>query len=301
MAKSLSKEQINVNADLAVIGAKAFTEVEYRNDENAKKLENMKNGTYVSELTDPIDKISEYEILLHAVAKLRPTDTIKLLPKLIIKAVHASSTTDRQQAINQINALMPELGLQADAVTEIMKECKAQPLPISEVFETHLMEKLENAKDINATFIKKTTARVLGLDHKPLINQIADDRYLFVGMAHTCPECGHNESTNNLQTKIDTWVTYCHMIDKSINSMKTNFPTWDKMSTKQKNTYIKPWKSLTKVANMPELNMLIHFVENYGMNQGVLAKAKALLAQQLPNINTLEIAKAVTIRTSLNK
>jgi hypothetical protein len=91
------------------------------------------------------------------------------------------------------------------------------------------------------------------------------------------------------------------MIDKSINSMRTNFPTWDKMSTKQKNKYIKPWKSLTKVANMRELNVLIHFVENYGMNQGVLAKAKALLSQHLPNINTLEIAKAVTIHSSLNK
>jgi len=301
MAKLLSKEQINVNADLAAIGGKAFTELEYRKDENAKKLEAMKNGTYVSELTDPIDRISEYETLLHAVAKLRPTDTIKPLPKLIINAAHSLSTADPQQAINQINALILELGLQADAVAAIIKECQAQPLPISEAFETHLIEKLENAKDINATFIKKTTARVLGLDHKPLINQIADDRYLVAGMTDTCPECGHTESTNDLQAKIDTWVSYCHMIDKSINSMRTNFPTWDKMSTKQKNKYIKPWKSLTKVANMRELNVLIHFVENYGMNQGVLAKAKVLLAQHLPNINTLEIAKAVTIHSSLNK
>jgi hypothetical protein len=43
VAKQLSKEQINVNADLAAIGGKAFTELEYRQDENAKKLEAMKN------------------------------------------------------------------------------------------------------------------------------------------------------------------------------------------------------------------------------------------------------------------
>jgi hypothetical protein len=301
MAKPLSKEQINVNADLAAIGGKAFTELEYRTNEDAITLLAMKNGTFISELTDPIDRISEYQRLLHAVAKLRPTDTIKSLAKFIIDAAHPSSATDRQQAINKINTLAPELGLQVGAVIEIIKECKTQPLPISEAFETHLIEKLENAKDINAMFIKKTTARVLGLDHKPLINQIADDAYLLAGMTHTCPECGHTVDADDIQVKIDTWVLYCHIIDKSIVAMKREFPTWDKMPTKQKNKHIESWKLLTKVANIHELNLLLHFVENYGMNQGVLAKAKALLAQQLPNINTLEIAKAITIHSSLNK
>jgi hypothetical protein len=301
MAKPLSKEQININADLAVIGGKAFTELEYRTNEDAITLLAMKNGTFISELTDPLDKISEYETLLHAVAKLRPTNTIKSLVKFIIDAAHPSSATDRQQAINKINTLVPELGLQVGAVIEIIKECKTQPLPISEAFETHLIEKLENAKDINATLIKKTTARVLGLDHKPLINQIADEAYLLAGMAHTCPGCGHAVDADDIQIKIDTWVSYCHIIDKSIVSMKREFPTWDKMPTKQKNKHIESWKLLAQVGNMHELNLLLHFVENYGMNQGVLAKAKALLAQQLPNINTLEIAKAVTIYSSLNK
>lgn len=301
MAVPKSDIQKEINKDLAAVGGKAFEEYEYRDDKNAITLLAMKNETYVSEQIDPIDRISEYQRLLLTVAKQKPTKAMESLPKLIIDAVHTSSTTERQQAINQINALILELGLKTDTVVEIMKECKTQPLPISVAFESVLKEKLENAKDINASIIKKKTAQALGLHHQPLIDQIADDRYLFVGMTYTCPECGHTEFTNDLQAKIDTWVSYCHMIDKSINSMKTNFPTWDKMSTKQKNKYIKPWKSLTKVANMHELNVLIHFVENYGMNQGVQAKAKALLAQQLPNINTLEIAKAVTIHSSLNK
>lgn len=301
MAKPLSKEQINVNAELAAIGGKAFTELEYREDENAEKLSAMKNGTYVSELTDPIDMISEYEILLHAVAKKRPTNSIDSLPKLIINAAHASSTTDRQQAINQINTLIPALGLQAEAVAEIIKDCKAQPLPISEAFETVLKEKLENAKDINATMIKKKTAEALGLHNQPLIDQIADSAYLLTGMTYTCHECGHTIEADDIQAKIDAWVLYCLRVDKAVLAMKEFPKTWNKMNKKQKAEYLEPVKLIALAANNPTLNVILHFAENYGRHQSVRAQANALLVLQLPNITTFDIAKKVTNDTSLNK
>jgi hypothetical protein len=227
MAKVRSGIQKEINKDLVDMGGKAFSAEEYEDNDSAKKLLAMKNLTYVSALTDPLEKAFEYRNYIRSV-------------------------TQTSQA--------------------------------------HDVADIRNA-----------TTRTFGLHHKPLIDQIANSAYLLTGMTHTCPECGHTINSDDMQAKIDLWVEYCHIIDHSINRMKINFPTWEKMSKKQKNLHIKSWKSLAKVANMHELNVLIHFVENYGMNQGVLAKAKALLAQQLPNINTLEIAKAVTNLSSLNK
>lgn len=227
MAKVRSEIQKEINKDLVDMGGESFSAEEYEENEKAKKLLAMKNDTYVSTLTDPLEKAFEYQDYIRTVTK----------------------TTQ--------------------------------------------------AHDVTA--IRSATARVLGLHHKPLIDQIADISYLLTGTPYTCPECEHTTNANDMQAKIDQWVKYCHIIDQSINKMKITFPTWDKMSKKQKNLHIKPWKSLANVAKIRELNILIHFVENYGMNQGTLAKAKVLLAQKLPNITTLEIAKAVTIHTSLNK
>ena len=73
------------------------------------------------------------------------------------------------------------------------------------------------------------------------------------------------------------------------------------MKKKQQAEYLKPLKLIALATNDPMLNIILHFAENYGRNQGVRAQANALLAQQLPNITTYDIAKAVTIHTSLNK
>lgn len=301
MADKKSEIQKDINKDLALVGGEAFTEREYQNDKNAITLLAMKNETYVSELIDPIDRISEYQRLLLTAAKQRPTNAMDSLPRLIIDAAHPSSSTDRQQAINQINALILKLGLQTDTVIEIIKECKAQPLPISEVFQTVLKEKLENAKDINATMIKKKTAEVLGLHNQPLIDQIADSAYLLTGMTYTCPECGHTIDSDDIQAKIDAWVLYCSRVDKAVLAMKEFPKTWNNMKKKQKAEYLKPLKSIALATNDPMLNVIIHFAENYGRHQGVRAQANALLAQQLPNITTFDIAKKVTNDTSLNK
>lgn len=227
MAVPKSDIQKEINQDLIAENGKVFSEVEFRNNKDAIILLAMKNGTYVSELTDPLEIAFEYRNYIRTVTQ----------------------TTQAHDVLD----------------------------------------------------IRSATARALGLQHKPLINQIADSAYLFAGMTYTCHECGHTTDTDDIQARIDTWVHYCTIIDKLIHSMRIQFPTWDKMSIKQKNQHIKPWKLLTNVANMPELNVLIHFLENFGMNQGALAKANVLLMQQLPNITTLEIAKAVTIHTSLNK
>ncbi|MDD3597087.1 hypothetical protein [Sulfuricurvum sp.] len=216
-----------INEDLIAENGKAFTAYEFDNKHDAMTLLAMKNGTYISELTDPLEKAFEYRNYIRAVTKTA----------------------------------------QAHDVLDI----------------------------------KSATARALGLSHKPLIEQIADDRYLLTGMTHPCPECGHTESTNELQTKIDAWVSYCSMVDKAILAMKKFPKTWDNMKKKQKAEYLKPLKSIALATNDPMLNVILHFAENYGRNQGARAQANALLAQQLPNITTFDIAKKVTANTSLNK
>lgn len=305
MAEVKSEAQKEITQDLAAIGSLTFTELEYRTNQDAITLLAMKNETYVSELIDPIDRISEYQELLHAVAKKKAKKTTKSLPKLIINAVHASSTAEAQKAIDQINALILALGLQTDKVIEIMKECKEQPLPISEAFETVLKEKLENAKDINATIIKKKTAQALGLQHKSSINKIADAAYLLAGMTHPCHECGHTTNTNDLQRKIDTWAEYCSMLKEYIKFINVTFPNWDDMKPKDQAEVLKYWKLLANAPfaqlQAPFLLLFINFLESYKLHQDEEAKAKALLALNLPRITTIEIARDVTTYSSLSK
>ncbi len=149
--------------------------------------------------------------------------------------------------------------------------------------------------------IKEATSRALGIQHKPLINEIADAAYMFTGMTHSCHECGHTTEADDMQAKIDSWVNYCSMVDKAIIAMKKFPKSWDDMKKKQKDEYLKPLKSIALATNDPMLNVILHFAENYGRHQGVRAQANALLVQQLPNITTYDIAKKVTTHTSLNK
>lgn len=306
MAKPLSKEQKDINADLVAIGGKAFTEIEFREkDINAKKLEDMKNGTYISALTDPFEAAFEYKTFLHTVAKLRPTNTMESLSDLIINAAHTSSTKALKDILNQINTRIGELGLQTDQIIEIIKECKAQALPINEEFEKVLKEKLKNAKDVNATIIKEATSNALKIENQPLIDQIANNTYLFVNMSHKCPTCGHAAETNNIQRKIDSWAEYCSMVKEYIKFIKETFPNWDKMKTKEKTEVLKYWKLLANAPfaklQAPYLALFIDFIDNYQLNQDKEAKAKALLTLNLPSITTIEIARDVTTYSSLSK
>jgi hypothetical protein len=227
--KAFEKDDIRkqINQDLVAAGGNAFSEHAYRNDDKAIKLLAMKKDTYVSTLTDPLEKAFEYRNYIRTV-------------------------TQTTQA--------------------------------------HDVEDIKNA-----------TKKALGLHHKPLIDQIADSAYLLTGMTHSCPECGHTESTNDLQQKIDIWIEYCSRVDKAVLAMAQFPKTWDKMKKKQKAEYLKPLKSIALATNDPMLNVILHFAENYGRHQGARAQANALLAQQLPNITTFDIAKAVTDHTSLNK
>lgn len=159
----------------------------------------------------------------------------------------------------------------------------------------------QTTEDFFVKDVKEATSRALGIQHKPLINKIADAAYMFTGMTHSCHECGHAFETNDLQQKIDSWVTYCSMVDQTILAMKKFPKSWDNMKKKQKAEYLKPLKSIALATNDPMLNLILHFAENYGRNQGTRVKAKALLAQKLPNITTFDIANKVTIHTSLNK
>ncbi|HEX5329984.1 hypothetical protein [Sulfuricurvum sp.] len=227
MAKVRSEIQKEINKDLVVMGGKSFSAEEYEENEKAKKLLAMKNGTYVSELTDPLEIAFEYQNYIRTVTQ----------------------TT------------------QAHDVTEI----------------------------------RNATEKVLGLHNQPLIDQIADSAYLFTGMTYTCPECGHAIDSDDIQAKIDAWVLYCSMVDKAVLAMKEFPRTWNNMKKKQKAEYLKPLKSIALATNDPMLNVIIHFAENYGRHQAVRAQANALLAQQLPNITTFDIAKKVTNDTSLNK
>lgn len=293
--------QKEINADLKRRGGLGFTELEFRNHPDAQKLQAIKEGTYVSTLNDPIEKAFEYNSFLDTVAKQRSKKSIKTLSESIIKAVTTSSEKERKKLISEINAIIKTLGLRVDKIKEIIKECKAQPLPISEEFEASLINKLNDAKDDDAIQIKYLTAQALGLKDQSLIDKIACDEYLYVGMTNSCHECGHTIHIGDIQAKIDSWVLYCSRVDKAISAMNEFPKTWDKMKKKQKNEYLNPLKLIARATNDPTLNTILDFVENYGRNQGVRAQANALLALNLPNITTFEIAKEVTICTTLNK
>lgn len=153
--------------------------------------------------------------------------------------------------------------------------------------------------------IKEAAARVFGLQYKPLINEIADVAYMFTGMTHSCPTCGQTHEADDIQGKIDTWVEYCSMVQEYIKFIKKTFPNWNKMKSKEKDGVLNYWKLLENApfsqGQAPFLSLFFDFVDNYDLHQGKEAKAKALLALNLPRITTIEIARDVTTYSSLNK
>lgn len=154
--------------------------------------------------------------------------------------------------------------------------------------------------------IKEATARAFGIQHNPLINEIADAAYMFKGMTNTCPECGHATEANDLQQKIDIWIHYCAMVKEYIKFIKDTFPNWDKMKPKEKDEVLHYWKLLANAPfsrqQAPFLSLFIDFIDNnYQLNQDKEAKANMLLRLNFPCITTIEIARDVTTYSSLNK
>lgn len=297
--------QKEINADLKRRGGLGFTELEFRNHPDAQKLQAIKEGTYVSTLNDSIEKAFEYNSFLDTVAKQRPRESLESFYKLIVNAVTASSTHDRDVFLREINANIKTLGLETNQIKEIIKECKAQPLPISVKFEIYLKNKLIDTLDVNAIQIKTSTAKALGLHHQSTINKLACDAYLFFGMTNPCHECGYEYEVNDLQRKINAWAGYCQVVKESKHFIKKTFPQWGKMRPKEKTDIINSWKALASIPFMQSsahnFSFFIDFIENYQLNQGEETKAKALLALNIPNITSIEIAREVTKYSSLSK
>ncbi len=103
---------------------------------------------------------------------------------------------------------------------------------------------------------------------------------------------------------LDRWVWYCKLVEEMISYIENTFPNWSTMASIDKKNYISSLKMSLEVPFIdknPSLLAYIDFLENYGLNQAVTAKAKYLLKLKLPNIVTITQARKVTENSNLIK
>lgn len=166
---------------------------------------------------------------------------------------------------------------------------------------------LANTIAYNILEVQKWVSNIFQIEHQPLIEKIACRAYLGeMNSSYTCNECGAMiENKTKYVKSISDWIQFCNVVDHLNEFIKVAQPNWDKLAKKEKQEYINTLMILAQTRFMSQnnlpLNIVIYFLQNYQLNQVILAKAEWLLKYQLPNISDIETAKEVVHFTKLNK
>jgi len=150
--------------------------------------------------------------------------------------------------------------------------------------------------------------KLFGIHHSnPLTSILADAEYDIAASIDPikCIECDNNIIKEiAVKHRITWWKSYCNLVDKFINYTKEVFPNWSTLPKEEKNKFI---QTLEVVSTAPfhevdefhasSTKLYVHFLKNYGLNQGKKAKADMLLQMKLPNINDFKTASEVVTYT----
>lgn len=146
------------------------------------------------------------------------------------------------------------------------------------------------------------TKMLFGIDNEALLQKVTHTEYGVYCEQDTIT--GEYYFDDKLQSKVDSWIKYCHSIDRCLQQYSIDQAIWSK-SAKNKREYKKYWKDFSQQPLiLNDTNNIIHTYnkfldDNYGLNQSTRAKAKFLLSLELPNISTYKIAKEIVETSEL--
>lgn len=103
------------------------------------------------------------------------------------------------------------------------------------------------------------------------------------------------------KTNIQKWVQYCKRINLYKTYINEKYPRWSKYTNKEKKDHINTFKELIQAPfiNDMYLNELIHFIENYSLNQDTKVKAQKLLDYKFKNVDDIKTATEIYKKSNL--
>ncbi len=156
----------------------------------------------------------------------------------------------------------------------------------------HIMTHAINNPD-DVTMIKESTARLFKLGHEVLVSSIACEEYMV-----SYQDDINNEPSKSLSPigiKLQQYKEYSSLVMKFKEQQIKDHKEWS-TSPKAKHEYKKRWKALPETILFKDNQLAKQYLEyfnNYGINQHLKAKAEFLLKLDLPNINSIQIAKKI--------
>lgn len=221
--------------------------------------------------------------------------------------------TDNQKAINDI---LKDKGYYTFTASDYVKHDDAiKLLNLYEASKTDFVKKFSfdlyiykrlgykkissSSINIDSELDKLAVTILLGLTNETVEEKIMDEEY---SEALSQDEDGHYSFDSRLQSKVNSWVDYCKQIDLCFAQYEEDENQWSK-SAKDKSLYKQQWNQLSKKALFKNDSIVAFYNnfldQNYGLNQKVKAKADYLLTLNLPNVNSLAIAKKIVETSKL--
>ena len=155
--------------------------------------------------------------------------------------------------------------------------------------------------------IAEATAELFGLTNMPLSKEVAHSDFFhivnFGFVSKDKYDCSFEEDPS-ISEKINTWVEYCKQLDSIKPFLTKRYPRWNKADAKTKAGYIEELQTLSNQLEEAHVTSslvpVLRYLNDYrGLNALTTAKAIKLLDLNLPNINTLTIARKIVRNTNL--
>lgn len=150
---------------------------------------------------------------------------------------------------------------------------------------------IDNPDDV--TMMKEATAQLFKLGHEALVSSIACEEYMV--SYHDDINIEPSESLSSIGTKLQQYKEYSSLVMKFKEQQIKDHKEWS-TSPKAKHEYKKRWKAFSQTPLFKDNKLPKQYLEyfnNYGINQHLKAKAEFLLNLDLPNINSIQIAKKI--------
>ncbi len=259
--------QNKINLELKKINPnfKAFTEIQFRTNKYALKLQNMFSDDYFSDTNALTLKMKEHQERKEEIP-----------PKLLNEFI-----TIYTSLMHERNKLLEDVGKQS-YYNNYVDTAKFFGLPFEGLFNMKLIHRLDNS--IYSDVINQH----INIDTENTFNYTKERK----------------ESIQEYTNCINEWIDYCKQLSTYKTYIEKLYPRWNKMTKKEKKVYINELKTLKEapfITRTQEIDNFLHFLENYSLNQVPKAKIEKLLFYKFVNVDNYKIAKEIYEKTNLIK